>query len=313
MAVDLEFRGSNFSGSYGFEIAAVRGGDYRISREDCVVRRAEFGSDDEYFRVRDGMLVSTSSSVALPPASDDRLFLVLASGLKEFRPVFDGLRSINIYNLNPDAMRQLQKPDAGELLRRDGSNIASVVEQLRRTAPSEKERIEEYLRQIVPGVTSVNRRGLGAWETVEFKQHIAGAKDPWVFPATSMSDGTLRALGVLVALFAPAGRIYTPIGIEEPETALHPAASGLLLEALQSASRQRQVFVTSHSPDLLDSPRLTPEHILAVRAEGGTSHIGRLDEASSRALKESLFTAGELLRLDQLQPGHFEEPLELFS
>ena len=47
-----------------------------------------------------------------------------------------------------------------------------------------------------------------------------------------MSDSTLRAFGVLVALFQQAGgNGGTPrfVGIEEPEAALHPAAAGVLI------------------------------------------------------------------------------------
>ena len=61
-----------------------------------------------------------------------------------------------------------------------------------------------------------------------------------------MSDGTMRALGVLIALFQ-GNPDYLPklVGIEEPETALHPAASAALREALQKASERTQVIVTS--------------------------------------------------------------------
>ena len=105
----------------------------------------------------------------------------------------------------------------------------------------------------------------------------------------------------------------SPVGIEEPESALHPAAAGLLLDALRDASESRQVLVTTHSPDLLDSPALTPDELLAVRAEDGTSKIGRVDRAGQHALREALFTAGELLRVDQLTPDpDVPEQLELF-
>jgi predicted ATPase len=194
----------------------------------------------------------------MPSASKDRLYLVAASGLEPFRPVYDGLANIKVYNINPDAMRQLQKPESGELLRRDGSNIASVIERLRRESPETKQRIEEYLSRVVEGVVGVERQGLGSWETVDFRQRVAGDTAPWTFPATSMSDGTLRALGVLVALLASTRGNYSPVGVEEPEAALHPAGAGLLLDALRDASASRQVLVTTHSPDLLDSPAIHP-------------------------------------------------------
>ncbi len=144
---------------------------------------------------------------------------------------------------------------------------------------------------------------MGPMETLEFRQDMAGSKHPWRFPAQNMSDGTLRALGVLTALFQ-ANRDYSPllIGIEEPETALHPAASAALREALLKASQKTQVIVTSHSPDLLDDRNISPDHVLAVVSEGGETLMGPLDEASRSVMRDHLFSAGELLRLNQLAP-----------
>jgi predicted ATPase len=156
----------------------------------------------------------------------------------------------------------------------------------------------------------VDRRGYGSWETLDFKQRVAGDDAPWTFQATSMSDGTLRAVGVLVALFAGASELDAPLGIEEPEAALHPGAAGVLLDALRDASDHRQVLVSTHSPELLDSSTIVPEEILAVRAEGGVTRINRLDRGGELALRESLFTAGELLRVDQVAPDP-SGPLQL--
>ena len=121
-----------------------------------------------------------------------------------------------------------------------------------------------------------------------------------------MSDGTLRALGVLLALFQVArGRDETNefpplIGLEEPETALHPAATKALLSGLREAAQHTQILVTSHSPDLLDDPDITTESIFAVHNIEGVAKLGKIDEAGRMALRESLFTAGELLRQNQL-------------
>ena len=118
-----------------------------------------------------------------------------------------------------------------------------------------------------------------------------------------MADGTLRALGVLVALFQrDADHEPSLVGIEEPETALHPAASGALRDALQAASQDTQVIVTSHSPELLDGPELPADALRAVAERDGVTIIGPIDEASRKVLREGLFSAGELLRLGQLEP-----------
>jgi predicted ATPase len=212
---------------------------------------------------------------------------------------------MGFYNLNPDQIRALQPPDKGDLLARDGRNLASVLGRLQqRTAdpPTTKGRIEDYLAKVVPGIEGVDAKKVGHMETLEFRQRVEGQRDAWRFPAINMSDGTLRALGTLVALFQQAAGRALLVGIEEPESALHPAAAGVLFDALREASRHTQILVTSHSPDLLDHGAIETDQILAVVARDGRTEVGRIGSAGRTALRAGLYTPGELLRLDQLQP-----------
>lgn len=259
------------------------------------------GVGTDFYVVKRGQVVRSSLSLS-PAAFSDRLYLVAASGLPAFRPLYDALSGMETYNLNPREIGAMQKPDAGELLRRDGSNAASVFNKL----PQEsKEHINGYLARIVRGIADAETRILGSQETIEFRQAVKSQKHPWRFAAASMSDGTLRAFGILLALFQNRARPNTSphlIGLEEPEMALHPAASGVLLGALREASGTTQIMVTSHSPDLLDDPTIPTEAILVVDNEDGITLIGPMDEAGRSALKDRLFTAGELLRLNQVAP-----------
>lgn len=304
--IRLDFRLGGLTGHYAFRVAAQPRGEYEVQTE-------EFELGPDRYLVRSGNVIEFSGPVA-PPASSDRLYLVNAAGLPAFRPVFDALSHMGFYNLNPDHMKALQTPDKGDLLARDGSNLASVLERMSKAGPLGKERVEEYLARVVPGIEGVDPVRVGHMETVEFRQRVESAKDAWRFPAINMSDGTLRALGVLVALFQQSSTQRVPlIGIEEPEMALHPAAAGILLDCLRDGARHAQVLVTSHSPDLLDDPKLANENLLAVIAEEGRTLIAPLDDASRSALKDHLYTAGELLRLNQLQPalGSIPTPAQL--
>jgi predicted ATPase len=303
-SIRLEFSlHSGITGFYAFKIGARTQGGYEVQSEECEVYGPETFSQKASFKVDDGA-VTTSAQVA-PPATTDRLYLVNASGLPEFKPVYDAFSHIGFYNLIPERIRDLQPPDPGELLARDGSNLASVLERIGTSDSETKKRIEEYLGKVVPGLRGVETIKLGPKETLEFRQDVAGAKDPWRFFASNMSDGTLRVLGILVALFQSGNRQNPEVplvGIEEPEVALHPAASGVLLDSLRDASQTRQVIVTSHSPDLLDDDKIETESLLAVVAEKGITIIGHLNEAGRSALRDRLYTPGELLRLDQLKP-----------
>jgi predicted ATPase len=299
-AIRLEFTlPSGQKGFYAFNVGALASRGYEVQTEKCVL--GGFGKGP-FFHVERGVL-KASSEPTFPAVTPDRLALVSASGMTVFRPVFDALTAMGFYNLNPKLMRDPQKPQDGRILKPVGENIVSVIAHLERVAPQKLTIIQNYLQTVVPMMHGLKRIPIGPLETLEFRQEVAGAKAPWSFPAQNMSDGTLRALGVLTALFQGSPD-FAPslIGIEEPETALHPAASAALREALTKASATTQVMVTSHSPDLLDDPGIQPENILAVISEGGETHIGPLDAASISVMREHLFSAGELLRLNQLKP-----------
>ncbi|GHT87263.1 chromosome segregation protein SMC [Betaproteobacteria bacterium] len=301
IGIRLEFNlpDGETEGYFAFNVVALKNGGYEVQTEECSIGGRSKGP---YYCIERGKLKSSSEST-FPAVTSDRLALVAVSGMTAFRPVFDALTSMSFYNLNPKLMRELQKPQDGRLLKPVGENIASVIGHLERNAPEQIEVIEEYVQTVVPMLHGFSRRVIGPMETVEFRQKMAGSTHPWRFLAQSMSDGTLRALGVLTALFQ--GNLdYSPtlVGIEEPETALHPAASAALRGALVKASRQTQIIVTSHSPDLLDDSDIDPDSLLAVASDEGETRIAPLDEASRKTMRDHLFSAGELLRLNQLTP-----------
>ena len=289
------------SGHYAFRIGVLSRGRYKVQTEECVLRSAQHPTQEDYFYVKNGTITKTNVEM-VPAAATDRLYLVNASGLKEFRPVYEAFSRMGFYSLNIKKIRDLQAPDPGDLLTRDGSNLASVFKQL---SPSVKERVKEYLATVVPSVDRIEARKYGPKEALVFTQKVAKAKGPQRFLANNMSDGTLRALAILVALFQgnrDLKKRVMLVGIEEPESALHPAAAGVLLDALREAANETQIIITSHSPDLLDDKDLNPESILAVEARDGTTIIAGVDEVGRSVLRDRLYTTGELLRLNQLQP-----------
>ena len=293
--------------SYQF-LVRTREGRFRIQEEKCAI---ENGKKRGEYWIEEGK-VKAASFDPTPPVPIDRLYLNIASGFPEFRPLYDSLSGMGFYNINPARLREYQEPDPGNLLLRDGGNLTSVIASIERNNKKVKERIEEYLGSIVSGVKGVDKITLGTKETLEFKQTVAGDENPWSFYAQNMSDGTLRALGVLVSLFQcfdrPPDSPIPLVGIEEPESTLHPAATAALMGALYEASHFTQVLVTSHSPELLDNEDLDPESLLIVDAQEGKTTIGPADDASKSAMRERLYTAGELLKLEQLKAQPKSEP-----
>lgn len=302
--IRLEFNlPDGMSGHYAFRVGAISKGGFEVQQEECYIWTAQTPFEHFYI-VESGNVVDTSSKIK-PPASSDRLLLVTAAGLPEFRPLYDNLSRMGFYNLNPDVIRELQPTDKGEVLKRDGCNLASVLSALSRDNPNARDRVIEFLSKVVPGVQKVTVKPMGKKETLEFHQSISTRSKPWRFLAENMSDGTLRALGVLMALFQSANgssKRVPLVGIEEPEAAVHPGAAGVLWDALRAAAVNTQVLVTSHSPDLLDNKDVRDEWILAVVNENGETKIGPMNEEDRGLMRDRLFTAGELLKQGQLTP-----------
>lgn len=291
------------SAGYAFTVGATKDGGFKVQREEASI--AIDGAHDARFEVSDGALVERSTHLSLSPQIlTDRLFLTSASAVPEFRELFDVLSRMHFYSVNPSDMRLPQPHEAGDVLLRSGRNIASLMLRLETDDATAHERIQDYMRQVVPGLDRIEHKSLGPTETLEFRQQVQTNKKPWRFYASSMSDGTLHALGVLAALFHtnPQRQAPTLVAIEEPERTIYPGAAGTLMDALMEAARRHQVIATTHSPDLLDNSRLPIESIRVVESVDGETIIEEVDEAAREAVRKELFTPGELLRKDQIAP-----------
>ena len=287
-------------GHYSFEIGLQSPRGFEVRNEACVIR----GSDGELrhmFAVQSGAF-SSLLPVLLPVPSANRLFLVNASVLPEFQPVYELLSGMEFYTPDPKMMRsEFDTTGSADILNATGQNAAGVLERLSRTQRAAKERIDQYLQAIVPGLERLEASEFEHYKLLNFYMAVDGAS-PVKFLGNSMSDGTLRALALLISLFQNAGSDtrVSLIGIEEPETGLHPAATAVLLDALREASESVQVVVTSHSTDLLDNPDVPSDSIRAVSWKNGRTDILGIDDATRSVLHERLYTAGELLRMGRL-------------
>jgi predicted ATPase len=303
---------------FRFVVARRPSNRFQIQEEVCTVTND--GAREAQYRVQDGRVVSATFRPT-PPATRDRLYLAVASGFPEFRSVYDSLAAMRFYNISPEVIRAEANISTAERFMRDGQGAIIALRELAIRSPAAKERIVEYMRAILPCLEQVEIESFAEW----MQRHKLGSDEQnpqlrnslWLwFPLAtggktvryshwSMSDGTLRALGVLLALFQCVDRPeHDPIplvGIEEPEATLHPAAAGVLFDALHEASHFTQVLVTTHSAELLDIKDLDPDSLLVVDLANGETIIGPADEASLSAMKDRMYTAGELLEMNQLR------------
>jgi predicted ATPase len=304
------------NGSYEFEIGrpTLRRAPFEVVREECVQRR---NSTVWEFRADRGQVHKESSGDVRAAWGDnpgtaieaDRLFITTAGAQFIFAPLFSSLRRMQFYSFDLDELRRPQGQSAGAVLGRRGEHLGDVLGALQEEARGKKKRLDAYLHAVVPGAVGIDRWPNGPYVLVRLRTLGGLGGREVVFAPGAMSDGTIRAAGVLAALFQPAvqdGSISL-VGIEEPEIALHPAAAGVLFDALTEASERVQVVATTQSPDLLDRDDFDVSSVRAVTMQDGLTIIGEVDEASRQIVQKRLYTLGELMRANQLAPEPLHE------
>lgn len=289
-----------FWGEYSFTIGSGRAGSYKRVRESCRVGRQP-GKVDDAFEIKGDKWITLPGRLAKKKERRTRpvgLDSLVLPSLAVFSPGFSILRQSLIgsfYSIFPNTLRVPQKPSNEKLLSDHGENLASIIRRLQK----DKDRFSRLLAaltRVVDGVSDLRVRQVGGYLVTELK-HADLGPSAW-FELNQESDGTLRLLGMLVALYQ-----YQParpfLALEEPENALHPGALAVLSDVLYEASKRRQILITTQSPDLIS--RFKVSELLVVERKKGVSEIGRVDEIQREAIQEQLFTSGDLLRIEGLR------------
>lgn len=287
------------SGHFAFELQLMSRYTYKVIREQCLIRgrsdsswydRKEdvFGTNMDWFKGFSPKFVS--------PAG---LLLQTIGGIFPLVFLQQFLKAMSVYSIDPGQLRNMQDPDIGTSLRSDGRNATSVLAEILEESPDDGRRIFEILATVSPGLKRIVRVRQGRQLSLKFFQEW-GENKRLDFDAFSMSDGTLRALGLILAVYQR--QRPSVMVIEEPEASIHPAALGVILDVLRHASRRMQVVITTHSPEVLDAKWVREDTLRMVVLEDGVTRVSGLSEFSLRALRDHLMGAGELLRSNSLEP-----------
>ncbi len=177
-----------------------------------------------------------------------------------------------------------------------GINLSAVLRHLFQNNGPDWDSLQFALRRAIAGFSTLKVEEVGDYLSTKLI-YQTDTTQPRTSYLGQESDGTIRMLGLLAALYQDPAQPF--LSIEEPEANIHPGALAVLAGVLDEASLRSQVLVTTHSPDLLD--HLPVESFLVVEKIGDTTHVGSLDASQVASVRKRLFTPGELLRMEGLQ------------
>jgi len=170
--------------------------------------------------------------------------------------------------LTADSTRGVPEAGPQERLSATGDNLPNVIQYLKEQHPEVLEHILNVLAERVPRLEKVEAEFLADGRL------LLRLKDaPFVEPilAKFASDGTLKMLAYLTVLNDPQPPLL--VGIEEPESHLHPRLLPGLAEECRQASSRSQMFVTTHSPYFVNGLRPEETWVLYRDQYGFTQAI----------------------------------------
>lgn len=234
-----------------------------------------------------------------PTASQSDLFAAFANALRL------GLRSDRI----AAASRSTAETPT---IDPDGYGTATVLSDMLASAPERATAVNDMVRSVVPSVRRVfaRRRKVSVTDHLsvtvgetsvpvpqsrdEIGHELAFETASGIVGAEQASEGTLLVTALAVAMCAE--NRPPLVLLDDVETGLHPTAQVELmrhLQAIATAEGGPQIFVTTHSPFVLDG--IEPDHVWVVAADAeGIAHVRRLSEHPRVEEAAALLETGEL-------------------
>jgi predicted ATPase len=208
------------------------------------------------------LLVRPNGDDSNDPARLTQTFLEQVNVNRGFRDVATFFASIRYLHLVPQLVREPDRsvgrsndPFGGDFL----EQVASTQDRVRIARLG---RIQEALRVAVPQLQEIE-----LWRDKRGTPHLRGKYQHWRPQGAwqteeQFSDGTLRLMGLLWVVMDREG----PLLLEEPELSLHPEIVRALPQMLARVQRRtgRQIFLSTHSPDLLRDEGIGLDEVLLL-------------------------------------------------
>ena len=298
--IELKFRmpikGSERRVTYAIAIGQDQGGTPIIEEETLSYRRGGHGQPfkfldfkrgkgravaDQDFNVPDDKLEREQQSLdARIPAIKGLGQFEKFEAANRFRQFIENwhLSDFHISDARPSRRAELH-----EHLSERGENLAEVARFLSENHPKCFGRVLTEMARRVPGVSGVATETM-ADGRVLLKFQDDGLKDP--FAAPHVSDGTIKMFAYLILLNNPSR--HPLLCVEEPENQLYPTLLGRLLEEFRvyAASGSGQVFVSTHSPDLLNAAELDEVFWLEKKNGKAVARRARDDKTIARMVED---------------------------
>jgi predicted ATPase len=218
--------------------------DFRNGKGRAVVNEEDYGKKGAIER-RESQELESQDILAIKGLGQFQKFRAVSL----FRKLIENW---HVSDFHITAARNSPEAGVAEHLSAGGENLPLVAQYMYAHHRRLFDQVLRKMKERVPGITNVQ-----AAETedgrVVLKFQDGAFKDPFI--AKNVSDGTIKMFAYLMLLYDPTP--YPLLCVEEPENQLYPRLLGELTEEFREyARRGGQVFVSTHSPEVLNAVEL---------------------------------------------------------
>lgn len=320
--IELQCAFGHHEVTYAFALTNDPRTEYRVRAERVGVRNTESEGDGAVIGLANGQWNGDVSAniIQLHPYPDSELHAlkswwmylaeVTTDAVTATLATHELLTDLSFYNISPESLRAPQQIVSESPFDEKGRNLAAVLRSVKRFEGPELNDIEGALARLVDGLRSYDIHNVGSYLVTKLLYDFPGVSPAGEAGVTRLasdlaqeSDGTLRILSILAALYQQPSRAL--VVIEEPEINIHPGALGVLADLLQEASLRSQILVTTHNPDLIE--HFSPDVLRVVEKNDGVTHVGPVAHDQQEAIRKMLFSTAEIMKMEGLR----REPVEV--
>ncbi len=172
----------------------------------------------------------------------------IAHLLYNIQKYFEGF---NVYTSAQFNTKQMRDPvnikNVDLYLNNNATNFINVFNNYKAHDIRWKTTFEKYFKELIPNLQQVDT--VSIYDKLLFKLIY----DNKQYDLSDISEGTLKGLILNLLINMPMEQPCSLLAIDEPETNLHPAWQKVVGNWLQTSDNFNQCFISTHSPDFLDS------------------------------------------------------------
>jgi predicted ATPase len=262
--IHIELRDSGSSARWEYEIAFNQDKQRRpLLKRERVLRDGEI------------ILLRPNDEDNNDPTRLTQTYLEQVNVNRAFRDLATFFESIRYLHIVPQLVRE---PDRSVGRHNDpfgGDFLEQIAKASDRTRNTRLRRIKEALRIAVPQLQDIE-----LWRDTRGTPHLRGKYEHWRPQGAwqteeQFSDGTLRLMGLFWATMEGGG----PLLLEEPELSLHSEVVRVLPQMFARVQRLtgRQIFISTHSPDLLRDEGIGLDEVLLFVPEAEGTRVTAAD------------------------------------